>query len=224
MAPSELVGVLDQNDADGFVLVRPLVRVLPNFEKSEPSMKEYFPDLVRAIDMAAEFKRVENVRFAPLERAPESGEEITRAKRQPPTTIPDDPEVLANLTEGERQIAGQRPREAKQAFQKVLAKYPDQPRAWYGLALVALLEGDASGARRMLSRLVSGEYKAANDPLVLAWAHVYLGRIEEDDGQAERALEEYRAALAVEGAPDQAQQAAKRGLERASNRPQRAKP
>jgi tetratricopeptide (TPR) repeat protein len=224
LAPSELVGVLDKDDADGFVLVRPLVQVLPNFEGSEPSMNEYFPDLVRAIDTAAEVKRLENVRFALAERAPESGVDITRAKRHPPTTIPDDPEALANLTEGERQIAGKRPLEAEQAFQRVLAKYPDQPRAWYGLALVALLEGDALGARQRLRRLVSGEHKAANDPMVLAWAHVYLGRMDEDDGHAGQALEEYRAALAVEGAPDQAQQAAKRGLERAGSSPKEARP
>src|SRR5207302_10414694 len=44
----------------------------------------------------------------------------------------------------------------------------------------------------------------AKDPLILAWSHVYLGRIHDVDGNRELAVSEYRAALAVEGAPESA--------------------
>jgi tetratricopeptide (TPR) repeat protein len=224
LAPSELAATLDENDADGYVLVRPLVRALAGYEKSEPSLKGYFPDLVRAIDTKAELKRLETVRFAPAQAAPEREAEIVRVKRKPPATIPDDPEVLAELTEGERQIAAKQPRRAEHAFLSVLAKYPDQPRARYGLALVALLDGDAQLARQVLGGLVEGERKASGDALVLAWAHVYLGRIDEDNGQTAEALDQYRAALAVEEAPEQALEAAKRDLQKAQRQAGRSKP
>ncbi|MGA2482648.1 MAG: tetratricopeptide repeat protein [Candidatus Acidiferrales bacterium] len=224
LAPSELAAILNEDDADGYVLVRPLVAVLPKYEKSEPSMKEYFPDMVRAIDTAAEMKRLQNVQFALADRAPDAGAEVIRVERRPPATIPDDPEALAELTEGERQIAAKHPREAERAFQKVIARYPEQPRARYGLALVALLDGDVARARQILGRLVGGESKAANDPMVLAMAHVYLGRISENEGHVAEALAEYRAASAVEGAPGQALEAAKRGIESTESRLKQAKP
>ena len=46
----------------------------------------------------------------------------------------------------------------------------------------------------------------------MAWSHIYLARIFEDEGQLERAKSEYQAVLAVQGAPEHAQQAAQKGL------------
>jgi hypothetical protein len=53
---------------------------------------------------------------------------------------------------------------------------------------------------------------AATDPLALAWSHIYLGRMNDLDGNREQAVEEYRAALAVDGAPEAARAAAQRGI------------
>ncbi len=224
LAPSEIAAAVDRDEADGFVLERALERVLGNFDKAEPSMTLYFPDLVRSIDTGAEYKRLESVKFAAAPAPDENGMEVARARRLPPTTVPNDPEILAALTEGERLIAEKNPRGAEVAFQKVVAKYPGQPRAVYGLALVALLDGDGPRAKQMLGRLVAGEQEASKDPMVLAWSHVYLGRIYESDGRPELALDEYRAALAVQGAPELARQAAQRGLEKTSDRAKREKP
>src|SRR6059058_1338578 len=58
MSPGEREAALGRNDADGYVLVRPLVTALASFETSEPSMKRYFPDLIRSIDEKAEAKRI----------------------------------------------------------------------------------------------------------------------------------------------------------------------
>jgi tetratricopeptide (TPR) repeat protein len=224
LAPSEMAAALDRDEANGFVLERALERALANFEKAEPSMTLYFPDLVRSIDTAAEFKRLESVQFAAVAAPGDNGVEVTRAKRLPPTTVPNDPEILAALTEGERLIAEKNPRGAEAAFRRVVAKYPDQPRALYGLALVALLDGDGLRAKQLLGRLVSRDHGVAKDPMVLAWSHVYLARIYETDGKPELALDEYRAALAVEGAPELARQAAQHGLEKTNERPKREKP
>src|SRR5260370_15064129 len=43
MSPGEREAAMDMDDADGYVLVRPLFAALGNFERSEPSMKLYFP-------------------------------------------------------------------------------------------------------------------------------------------------------------------------------------
>jgi hypothetical protein len=215
MSPGEREAAMTRDDLDGYVLVRPLFRVLGNFEKSEPSMTLYFPDMVRAIDGGAEAKRIETIRFA--EGAPWSGddpssEEVARRRKIQPTTLPNDAEVITELTEGERRIAEKNPRAAETSFEKVLARYPDQARAWYGIGLVALMDHDAARAKQVFGRLTVGEHAAAQDPLVLTWSHIYLARIYDDERQADLARTEYQAALAVQGGPDQARQAAQRAL------------
>jgi tetratricopeptide (TPR) repeat protein len=228
MSPSEREAAQDMDDTDGYVLVRPLFKALANFEGSEPSMKIYFPDLVRAVDANAEVKRAQLVKFAPsdtvVKSADATSQEVVRQRKPQPTTIPNDPEAIAALTEGERRIAEKNARAAEASFQRVLTKYPDQPRAWYGLGLVALLDHDGARAKEVFGRLTSGEHAATQDPLVLTWSHIYLARIYDDEGQKEQAKTEYRAALDVNGGPEQARQAAEKGLaefggEKPSERP-----
>jgi len=64
----------------------------------------------------------------------------------------------------------------------------------------------------VFGRLTTGEHAALQDPLVLTWSHVYLARIYDDEGQKEQARTEYQAALAVNGGPEQARQAAQKEL------------
>jgi tetratricopeptide (TPR) repeat protein len=216
MSPGEREAAMRRDDEQGYVLVAPLYSALPKFENSEPSMKLFFPDLVRAIDIGAEAKRLAAVKFAPADAAiPEdeaANREIVRAKKAAPTTVPNDAEVIAALTEGERRIAEKNPRAAEASFQRVLTKYPDQPRAWYGIGLVAMLDHDAARAKQVFGRLTAGEHAATEDPMVLVWSHVYLARIYDSEGNSEVARTEYQSALAVQGGPDQAKLTAQKEL------------
>jgi tetratricopeptide (TPR) repeat protein len=142
----------------------------------------------------------------------EATEAVARRKAALPTTIPNDKEAQDALTEGEKRLAERKPRQAEAAFQKVLTKYPDQTRALYGLGVVALIDHDGTRAKELFGRLTTGEHAADKDPMVMAWSHVYLARILDGEGQRERAKAEYEAALAVDGGPEQARQAANKGL------------
>src|SRR5437762_10888803 len=203
ISPGEREAAMNRDDEDGYVLVKPLFAALPKFENSEPSMKLFFPDLVRAIDAGAEGKRLAAVKFAPAETAkPEEGaasEDVALRISAAPSTVPNDAEVITALTEGERRLAVKNRRTAEASFQKVLTKYPDQARAWYGIGLVALLDHDAARAKQVFGRLTAGEHAATQDPLVLAWSHVYLARIYGDEGNPEVAKLEYQSVLNVEG-------------------------
>jgi tetratricopeptide (TPR) repeat protein len=216
MSPGERAAAIDMDDTDGYILVRPLFTALGNFERSEPSMRLFFPEMIRSIDVNAEVKRVQTVKFAtaaPVAKPDQTAsEEVARRRKLAPSTIPNDPEAIAALTEGERRIAEKNPRAAESSFQKVLAKYPDQTRAWYGIGLVALMDHDGVRAKEVFGRLTSGEHAASDDPMVLAWSHIYLARIYDDEGHAEEAKAQYQEALAVTGSPDQARQAAQKGL------------
>ena len=215
-SPSEREAALQENDIDGYTMVRPIFQGLGEYEKAEPSLPDYFPDLVRAIDVKTETARVSAVPFAP-EQSAEQGKELAneasaRRRARAISNLPDDPGAIAALTEGEKHLAEKNSRAAETSFLSVLAKYPDQPRAWYGLGMVAVLDHDAEKAKEVFERLTTGEHAASQDPLVMAWSHVYLARIFEDEGQLERAKTEYQAVLALQGAPPQAQQAAQKGL------------
>ena len=216
ISPGEREAAMNRDDEDGYVLVKPLFAALPKFENSEPSMKLFFQDLVRAIDTGAEARRLATVKFAPAETAKAEDEaareELARRRSAAPTTVPNDAEVITALTEGERRIAEKNPRAAETSFQKVLTRYPDQARAWYGIGLVALLDHDAARAKQVFGRLTTGEHAATQDPMVLAWSHVYLARIYDDEGNPEVAKMEYQSVLNVEGGPEQAKQAAQKGL------------
>jgi TolA-binding protein len=227
MSPGEREAALSRNDADGFVLVRPLVIALANFENSEPSMKRFFPDLVRSIDERAESKRLTTVQFAPADATQAddaAAEVVAHPKRALPTTVPNDAEVIAALTEGERQIAAKNSRAAEASFKKVLNKYPDQPRAWFGIGVVAYMDHDAARAKQVFGRLTTGEHAAIGDPRVLAWSHVYLARIYDYEGNNSVAKTEYESALVVEGGPEEARQAAQKELAASTNDKQVVRP
>jgi len=217
LSPGERDAALMRNDTDGYTLVRPLYDGLASFEKSEPSMRNYFPELVRGIDAKMEATRAAAVKYAAADTAEAANAVGSEANVMPkpqaaPAAVPSDPDIIAQLTAGERLIADRNPRGAEAAFKAVLAKYPDQPRAWYGLGLVALLDHDASRAKEVFGRLTSGEHAASDDPMVLAWSHVFLARVLDEEGQLEQSKSEYQAALAVQGAPAKAQQAATKEL------------
>jgi len=217
MSPSEREAALERNDADGYVMVRTLYVGLAKFEGSEPAMSQYFPELIRGIDLSAETKRIATLQFAPEETKGLGGElskeDVARRRALQPATLPNDPEAIAALTEGEKEIAEKNPRAAEVSFQRVLAKYPDQIRGWYGLGMVAVLEHDAARAKEVFGRLTSGAHAATEDPMVMAWSHIYLGRIYDDEGRADVAKTQFEAALSVQGLPERARDAAQKGLE-----------
>lgn len=201
---AQLAGELDSADADGYVLVRPLVAGLMNFETSDPSITLYFPMLAGSIDVAAEQQRLKTVVFA---AASPSGEDSASS----PDHANSAPDLEVALNEGERYIAGQQPVAAQGVFERVLQQTPGQPRALYGLAVAFVLQGNKARARELFKQAVAA---TSADSTVLAWSHIYLGRMCDLEGSREEALNEYKAALAVADAPEAARAAAQRGMDR----------
>jgi len=222
LPPQELETNLQEDDREGFVLVRPLVGQLQKFEKAEPSLSYYFPDLLAGINVEAEEKRLKNVAFASAVPVPETTPAGSPESAQAS-------ELDAWLSDGDRAIALQDGPGAEAAFAKVLEKYPNEPRAEYGLAIASVLVGKADRAMELFQKLVSksdspssdGQSGTPADPGILAWSHVYLGRIHDLAGERDLSLSEYRAALAVNGAPDAARVAAQRGVDAAYKAPSR---
>jgi tetratricopeptide (TPR) repeat protein len=225
--PADLEARLASEDQDGYVLVRPLVAQLMIFEKAAPPMKLYYPDLVHGIDVAAESRRLAGVQFAP--RTAEV------ARPHVATGYADN----ADLTEGENDIALNNASAATAAFERVLTRRPGESRALFGLAVASLMQSRADRAQELFEQIVAAGSAAGSAPgagsaatsdagldrpdaHTLSWSHVYLGRLYDVQWNRDQAVAEYRAALAVEGAPDAAKAAAQGGVNQAFQAPKRA--
>ncbi len=204
LPPADLEKALAEDDSDGLILVRPLVAQLKLFEKDTPAMKYYFADIVKNLDVDAEKQRLQQVKFATAEP------EKPKVEEQAPA--PAQSALDRDLQEGDRQIASKNGAAAEKIFAGVLAAHPDLARAQYGLAIASILQGKGEQAQEMFEKVVAGEKKGvAIDPAILAWSHVYLGRILDLQGDRDMALIEYGAALAIADAPDSARAAAQHG-------------
>ncbi|HEY1865426.1 MAG TPA: hypothetical protein VGG55_00045, partial [Candidatus Acidoferrales bacterium] len=120
LSAAQLAAEVSNNESDGYVLVRPLMRALEKFEASQPPMSAYFPDLVRSIDVPTEFNRLKTIAFAPASNG-ESGRGAHSAAGSG-TKAPGDltPDLAAVLDDGERRVAAKDGPGAAAAFERVL--------------------------------------------------------------------------------------------------------
>jgi len=189
---------LAELEREGYILTRHFYQALARFEQVEPSIRFYFPELVAYLDVAQEQARLVGIQFATADEPQDE-----------PTT---QPALGAGplLAEAERQLAAGNYETAQLIFDRVLTDYDAQdPRALYGLAIVASAQQDAAQAKSYFERTL----QVAREPHILAWTHIYLGRIYDIEGNRQRAIEEYQAALALRTGSEKIEQAAQRGLE-----------
>jgi tetratricopeptide (TPR) repeat protein len=244
LKPDKEEAVLAEDDQSGFIMVRSYVVQLQKFEKAEPAMSYYFPDLIDGIDLAAEQKRLQNFQFAALQEAgpDKAAPGGARGGLQPGQAANSQSDLESALAQGDHEIALQDAAAAGKTFEKILAKYPDNARASFGLAVASLLNHDADRAQELFEKLVaaapaaggaagsdagssgaaaSGQptgqapavASAAPDPGIVSWSHVYLGRLHDFAEERDQAVVEYRAALGIAGAPEAARVAAQRGID-----------
>jgi tetratricopeptide (TPR) repeat protein len=139
------------------------------------------------------------------------------------------PDKAQLLAQGDREIALRNGAAAAETFNQVLKAYPNEPHAMYGLAVASVLSGHADESKALFEKVVAlsgspgpGAGNQPADPAVLAWSHIYLGRINDLEGTRDIAVKEYQAALSVAGAPDAARVAAQRGVDQAYAPPARS--
>jgi len=153
--------------------------------------------LVGSIEAGKEIKRASQIQFAG-EAAPELLRQDGRRNER----------LLLNA---ERRLAAGDRETAQKLAQKALDEQEeDSGRALFILAEVATANRDLEGARTYFERAL----QTAHEPKVIAWSHIYLGRIFDLKENRKAALDQYRAALtAAGGALPEAKLAAQRGLE-----------
>jgi tetratricopeptide (TPR) repeat protein len=188
---------IDEADKEGYVLTRYFYDALGKFERNPAGMRDAYADLVGSIEVGREMKRASQIQFA-SEAAPE----LLHVAR------PGNEKLLLNA---ERRLAAGDPQTAQKLAQQALNENEgDAGRALFILAQIATANRDMEGARTYFERAL----QSAHEPKVIAWSHIYLGRIFDLKENRDAALDQYRAALSAAGETlPEATLAARRGLE-----------
>jgi hypothetical protein len=183
---------------EGFVLTHYFYDALATFERESTGMKDAYGDLLHDIDVDRERKRARQLVFA-AEATPEV---ISSAKAFSAPSLLETAEQ--KLAMGD--VAG------AQKIAEQVAQHNnggDEPgRAAFILARIATLAGRMDEARYDFQQAA----QSVHDPRILAWSHIYLGRIFDIQQQREAAVAEYQAALAAGDAAPDTKAAAERGL------------
>ena len=199
---------LDEDDREGYILARYFYNALAKFEQSPAGLRNAYTGLLDGIDVNKESKRASQIKFAD-----EAAPELLRLAR------PQGEHLLLNA---ERRLSvGDRESAQKLAQQALDEKQEDPGRALFILAQVATANRDMEGARAYFQRAI----QAAHEPRVIAWSHIYLGRIFDLREDRFAALEEYRSALSAAGtALPEAKLAAEKGIEKPYEPPATRRP
>jgi tetratricopeptide (TPR) repeat protein len=131
------------------------------------------------------------------------------------------------LADGEDALARHDISGARKAYQAALEKATGdatvsgsandsgRARALYGLALAATEAKQAEVAKTFFQQTL----EVAREPQLLAWSHIYLGRLLDMENRRDSALREYKQALESGDIAPSARQAAQEGLETPFTKP-----
>ncbi len=184
-------------DKQGFILTPYFYDALAGFEKGPAGIQNAYGDLLAGIDIRKEIKSAEQVQFA--------------SKAQPDVLRFGQPASNQLLANAEQRLAAGDPSGAQKLAQEALEEKSGDPgQAFFIMAQVATMSSDVDGAQKYFQQALQNSHEAN----VLAWSHIFLGRILDLREDRAGALDQYRAALSAAAALPEAKAAAQRGLEK----------
>ena len=208
MAEAERDKTITEADAEGYVLTRYFYDALIKFEKDPAGMRNAYAGMLASLDIGKEMKRASQIEFA-SQAAPELLH-LARARTE------------NLLLTAERRLSAGDPETAQKLAQQALDEQQgDAGRALFILAQVASANRDMEGAKTYFERAL----QMAHEPKVIAWSHIYLGRIFDLKEDRLSAVDQYRLALNSPGGElPEVKVAAQRGLEQPYEPPAQKEP
>lgn len=193
---------VERSAEQGYILTPYFYEALVQFEKGPEGMRTAYGPMVGDIDLGKEQKRAAQVKFAG--NADPELLQLSQPNRQKLLIVAEQ-RLLVGDTESARKLA-----------QEALdTKHEDPGRALFILAQVATKSRDMQGARKYFEQALG----VAQEPTVVAWSNIYLGRILDLQEDREAALGHYRAALVASAALPEAKAAAERGIAQPYQKP-----
>ncbi|MGC2173771.1 MAG: DUF4932 domain-containing protein [Candidatus Sulfotelmatobacter sp.] len=198
---------VDDAVKQGYILTRTFYNDVVAFEKDPVGIRGAYGDFLDNVDLKKEEKAASEVQFASS-----TSPELLQLSR---------PEERRMLVTAQERLAAGDPKGAQELAEVALArKIGDQGRALFILAEVAVANRNRDGAQDNFQKAI----EASKDPKVIAWSHVYLGRILDMKEDRAGALGQYRAALNASTGLPEVKAAAERGLAQAYEPPTKPQP
>ena len=187
---------VDLDMRQGWVMVDYFYNQLMSGEHDPEALSERMGQMVYGMDVGRERHHAEQIQFLPQG----SGEFVRRAPRTPTAMLLAEKKMLDGDLTGAMTIADKALADPK----------ADHAEAMYVKARVELMQGEPEESQAGFQEVL----KLSGNPRTKAWAHVYLGRLNDIKDPAERAqaVTEYKAALAEPGVTPDAKAAADKGL------------
>jgi tetratricopeptide (TPR) repeat protein len=186
--------LVQEDMADGYVLTAYFYDAFAAFERAPQSFKESIGEMVYGMDVSAELSRAKHTTF----NQQSSSDVVHRSPREPRGLDLAEIKLMKGDTDGAGALAQQ----------SVEDKSGDPARANFILARVAIMHRDVPAAQHDFEETL----RLSKDPRMLAWSHIYLGRIYDIQDERDQAVAEYRAALTVRDGESDTRLAAEKGL------------
>jgi tetratricopeptide (TPR) repeat protein len=198
------VSTVRHDMTQGFVLTQYFYNQLIAFEKDPSSLKDSIGEMVYSMDVDQQVHRARQIEFD----KEADGEVLGRSK----------PRKLTGLDLAEAHLAGGDVATASSLARQTLAERADSleavaagARANFILARAAVMTGHPDEAIDRFQKTLA----TSKDQRLLAWSHIYLGRMLDLDCKRDQAVSEYLLALTVRDGEQDTRLAAERGVKAA---------
>jgi predicted negative regulator of RcsB-dependent stress response len=198
------VAAVHHDMAQGFVLTQYFFEQLIQFEKDAASLRDTIGEMVYGMDIEQQIHRARQTEFDKQA----DGDVLQRSK---PRVLTGLDLAEAKLAQGDFATASAMAHSALNDRSDTLDSVAQEARANFILARVAIVTGHPDVAIDNFQKTIA----TAKDPRLVAWSHIYLGRILDLDCHREQAVSEYQAALASRDGQQDTRVAAERGVKSA---------
>jgi hypothetical protein len=195
------VATVKHDMSQGWVLTEYFYRQLLEFEKDPASLKDTIGEMVYSMDVDMMVHQAHKMEFD----KEADGDVLMRSV----------PRKLNGLDLAEARLAAGDVMTASAMARQVLTVHSDGPeseadaaRATFILARAAVMQGHADLAMAGFQKTLA----TSKEPRLLAWSHIFLGRMADLSCRREAAVTEYQAALAVRDGQMDTRLAAERGV------------
>ncbi len=188
----------------GFVLTQYFYEQLVQFEKDPVSLRDTIGEMVYGMDIAQQIHRAREIEFDKQA----DGDVLQRSKPRALTGLD---LAEAKLSAGDVATASAMARQALAVHSDSLESVSQEARADFILARAAVMTGHPDEAVDRFQKTLA----ASKEPRLLAWSHIYLGRMLDLDCKRDQAVSEYQQALAVRDGQQDTRLAAERGVKSA---------
>jgi tetratricopeptide (TPR) repeat protein len=198
------VATVRHDMTQGFVLTQYFYEQMIQFERDPASLKDAIGEMVYSMDVDQQVHRARQIEFD----KESDGEVLGRSK----------PRKLTGLDLAEARLAVGDTASASALARQALAEQSDSlesvavgARANFILARTAAMTGHPDDAIDGFQKTLA----TTKEPRLLAWSHIYLGRMLDLDCKRDQAVSEYQAALAARDGQQDTRLAAERGVKAA---------